>query len=216
MKTDIKSIKKDREQIVKIEVNYVDIDSIKPYANNARSHGTEDVKGIIASIKEFGFNDPIGVWKDTIVEGHGRWLAAKELKMELVPVLRLDHLTDEQRKAYGLAHNKTAELSSWDFNMLDAELKDISEIDMSLFGCDMSVVEEDREQQTEEDNEFEDIEKSEKHYGVPYQGNKSRIADIIISLLPAGNRLVDLFGGGVLLRIAQCFRANGRAICITI
>ncbi len=135
-----------------IEVNYVDIDSIKPYENNARSHGTEDVKSIVASIQEFGFNDPIGVWNDTIVEGHGRWLAAKELKMDQVPILRLDHLTDEQRKAYGLAHNKTAELSSWDFNMVEAELKDISAIDMSLFGFDMAAVEEETTKEIEEDN----------------------------------------------------------------
>lgn len=135
-----------------IEVNYVDIDSIKPYENNARSHGTEDVKSIVASIQEFGFNDPIGVWNDTIVEGHGRWLAAKELKMDQVPILRLDHLTDEQRKAYGLAHNKTAELSSWDFNMVEAELKDISDIDMSLFGFDMAAVEEETTEEIEEDN----------------------------------------------------------------
>lgn len=123
-----------------IGVSYVNIDSIKPYEKNARSHGQEDVKSIVASIREFGFNDPIGVWNDIIVEGHGRWMAAKELGMETVPVLRLDHLTDEQRKAYGLAHNKTAELSSWNFNVLDAELKDIAAIDMSQFGFDMAAV----------------------------------------------------------------------------
>ena len=123
-----------------IGVSYVNIDSIKPYEKNARSHGQEDVKSIVASIREFGFNDPIGVWNDIIVEGHGRWMAAKELGMETVPVLRLDHLTDEQRKAYGLAHNKTAELSSWNFNVLDAELKDIADIDMSQFGFDMAAV----------------------------------------------------------------------------
>lgn len=121
-----------------LKVEYVPIETVLPYSNNARSHGDTDVDAIMASIKEFGFNDPIGVWKDIIVEGHGRLLAAKRLGMETVPVIRLDHLSDEQRKAYGLAHNKTAELSGWDFNVLDAELQDIGSIDMSLFGFDVN------------------------------------------------------------------------------
>lgn len=140
-----------------IGVSYVNIDSIKPYEKNARSHGQEDVKSIVASIREFGFNDPIGVWNDIIVEGHGRWMAAKKLGMETVPVLRLDHLTDEQRKAYGLAHNKTAELSSWNFNVLDAELKDIADIDMSQFGFDMAAVDpqEPKGQQEIQEDDFD-------------------------------------------------------------
>ncbi|MBR3361314.1 MAG: chromosome partitioning protein ParB, partial [Lachnospiraceae bacterium] len=66
--------------------------------------------------------------------GHGRLLAAKRLGMETVPVIRLDHLTDEQRKAYALAHNKTAELSSWDFNILNEELASFGNINMEDFG----------------------------------------------------------------------------------
>ena len=94
------------------------------------------MQAIVESIKEFGFNDPIGLWSDKniIVEGHGRLLAAKLLNMEYVPCIRLDHLTDEQRRGYALAHNKTAELSRWDDGMLDIELGDITDIDMSLFG----------------------------------------------------------------------------------
>lgn len=181
---------------MQLEIEYVDIDSINPYQNNARQHGSDDVKAIVDSIKEFGFNDPIGIWKNTIVEGHGRFLAAKEIGIKTVPVIRLDDLSDEQRRAYALAHNKTAELSSWDFNLVDLELSNISEIDMSLFGFDKAAVGPDPEVENEEDL-FEDIENLEQHYGVPYQGNKSRIADRIIHLLPEGERLVDLFGGGV-------------------
>lgn len=180
---------------MQLEIEYVDIDSINPYQNNARQHGSDDVKAIVDSIKEFGFNDPIGIWKNTIVEGHGRFLAAKEIGMKTVPVIRLDDLSDEQRRAYALAHNKTAELSSWDFNLVDLELSNISEIDMSLFGFDKAAAGPDPEVEDEEDL-FEDIENLEQHYGVPYQGNKSRIADRIIHLLPEGDRLVDLFGGG--------------------
>ena len=120
-----------------LQIEYVGIDSIQPYENNARSHGKEDVKAIMKSIEEFGFNDPIGVWNNQIVEGHGRLLAAKELGMKEVPIIRLDELTDEQRKAYALAHNKTAELSGWDFDMLASELQDINDIDMSEFGFDI-------------------------------------------------------------------------------
>ena len=117
-----------------LQIEYVGIDSIEPYENNARHHGTEDIKAIAKSIEEFGFNDPIGVWNNQIVEGHGRLMAAKELGMTEVPIIRLDELTDEQRKAYALAHNKTAELSDWDFNVLASELQEITDIDMTEFG----------------------------------------------------------------------------------
>lgn len=117
-----------------IKVEYLPIEQVIPYANNARKHGDEDTDAIMASIREFGFNDPIGIWKGIIVEGHGRLIAAKRLGMDKVPVIKLDHLTDEQRKAYALAHNKTAELSGWDFNILQSELEEISDIDMQEFG----------------------------------------------------------------------------------
>lgn len=114
------------------------VEDLQPYEHNARKHDTEDVTAIKRSIEQFGFNDPIGIWSDEnlIVEGHGRLLAAKELGMEEVPCIRLDHLSDEERRAYALAHNKTAELSAWDFNELDLELAGIEEIDMSAFGFD--------------------------------------------------------------------------------
>ena len=123
-----------------ISVEYVNVESLIPYTNNARQHGDADTDAIMASIKEFGFNDPIGVWKNIIVEGHGRLIAAKRLGLETVPVIRLDHMTDEQRRAYALAHNRTAELSGWDFNLLGTELKDLADLDMDQFGFDMSAV----------------------------------------------------------------------------
>ena len=104
-----------------IKIDIMPISELKPYEKNARKHQSEDVGAIVASIKEFGFNDPIGVWSDEniIVEGHGRLEAAKALGLEVVPVIHLDHLTDEQRRAYALAHNKTAELSLWDDDLLN-------------------------------------------------------------------------------------------------
>jgi Predicted transcriptional regulators len=131
-----------------LQVEYVPVGSIKPYENNARRHGDEDVEAIAESIREFGFDDPIGVWHNVIVTGHGRYAAAKKLKMKRVPIIRLDHLTDDQRKAYALAHNKTAELSSWDYDMLDMEINDIS-LDMELFGFELEDSEYEHEKQQE-------------------------------------------------------------------
>jgi DNA modification methylase len=113
------------------------------------------------SIKEFGFLDPLAVWSDDniVVEGHGRLVAAKKLGMKTVPCVRLDDLTDEQRRAYALAHNKTAELSIWDDDLLDIELGDITDIDMSQFGFDLSDIgEEDESQEIIEDEAPENVE----------------------------------------------------------
>ena len=132
---------------LELAVEYVAVEELLPYKNNARQHGDADTDAIMASILNFGFNDPIGVWKNIIVEGHGRLIAAKRLGIETVPIIRLDHLTDKQRKAYALAHNKTAELSGWDFDVLASELEELADIDMSVFGFDGKVADwfEDRE-----------------------------------------------------------------------
>lgn len=145
-----------------MKFEYVKADTLIPYEKNARSHGKEDIKAIADSIEEFGFIDPIGIWHNIIVEGHGRLLAAKQLGLDMVPVIHLDQLTDEQRRAYALAHNKTAELSGWDFNVLASELQDIAEIDMSKFGFDMSALGEDEGQQAEEIEEDEAPDEVEK------------------------------------------------------
>ena len=124
---------------MELQIEYIQVDKLKPYEKNARKHEQKDVSAIKASIQQFGFDDPIGVWGDDniIVAGHGRLIAAKELGMETVPCIRLDHLTDEQRRAYALAHNKTAELSEWDFDVLGGELDDIFDIDMGDFGFEL-------------------------------------------------------------------------------
>jgi ParB-like chromosome segregation protein Spo0J len=131
-----------------LKIEYLPVDSLKPYSKNARKHSEKDIQAIINSIEEFGFDDPIGIWSDQniIVEGHGRLSAAKRLGMDEVPCIRLDHLTDEQRKAYALAHNKTAEPSKWFDELLQAELTDIENIDMELFGFDLDSVTEKEEE----------------------------------------------------------------------
>lgn len=93
-----------------LKIEYLKVSDLKPYKKNARKHADEDVLTIVESIKEFGFSDPS---------------------------IRLDHLTDEQRRAYALAHNKTAEMSEWDEFLLPEELDNILDIDMSNFGFDL-------------------------------------------------------------------------------
>lgn len=124
-----------------LKIEYVDVARLKPYDKNTRKHEDYDVSQIAKSIEQYGFNDPIGIWgKDNIiVEGHGRLLAAKKLGMDKVPCIRLDDLTDEQRREYAIMHNKTAELSMWDFDLLAAE---IPELDFSGFDVDWGLTEE--------------------------------------------------------------------------
>ena len=121
----------------KLKIEYVDIESIKPYKNNAKTHPKEQIEQIKTSIEKFGMDDPIGIWKDEIVEGHGRLIACKELGMTEVPIIRLDHLTNEERKAYTLAHNKLTMNSDFDIDMLNQELATFDTIDMSDFGFDL-------------------------------------------------------------------------------
>lgn len=131
---------------MKLEINYLPVEELKPYKNNARKHGEEDLSAIEASIRDFGFSDPIGVWgpENIIVEGHGRLLAAKRVGLEKVPCIRLDHLSDEQRRAYALAHNRTAELSTWDELIKAAELEDLRALgvdDLADLGFDIGTEE---------------------------------------------------------------------------
>ena len=118
-----------------LKIEYVAIDSIKPYKNNAKKHPKEQIEQIKKSIEQFGMDDPIGVWKDEVVEGHGRLIACKELGFDKIPVIRLDHLSDEERKAYTLAHNKLTMNSDFDIDILEEELLAL-DIDMTQFGFD--------------------------------------------------------------------------------
>ena len=121
---------------MKLKIEYVNKEELKPYLNNAKLHPAEQVEQIKKSIEEFGFNDPIAVWKDNeIIEGHGRLLAVMEMDgIKEVPIIRLDCLTDEQRKAYMLVHNKLTINSDFDIDLLSLELDGIVDIDMGQFG----------------------------------------------------------------------------------
>lgn len=124
----------------KIKVEYVPTDRLKTYVNNAKVHTAEQVEQIKKSIIEFGFNDPIAVWKDNeIIEGHGRLMAALELGIEELPIIRLDYLTDEQRRAYTLVHNQLTINTGFEIEVLNDELESITEFSMEDFGLVPSV-----------------------------------------------------------------------------
>ena len=110
------------------------IKDLIPYEKNPRNN-KEAVEYVAQSIKEFGFKVPIIIdSNNVIVAGHTRLIAAKKLKMKTVPCIVADDLSREQIKAFRLADNKVAEFSQWDFDLLDEELEDIFDIDMSMFG----------------------------------------------------------------------------------
>lgn len=142
-----------------LKIEYVSKDQLKPYAKNAKLHTDDQVEQIKRSIEEFGFNDPIAVWhEDEIIEGHGRLLAVMEMpEIETVPIIRLDDLTDEQRRAYMLVHNKLTMNTDFDFELLDSELDEIIDIDMSEFGFDISI-EEDEPEEIIDDEVPEEVE----------------------------------------------------------
>ena len=122
-----------------MKIDYLDISKIKPYKRNAKKHPQEQINQIVKSIEQFGNNDPIAVWGDqnVIVEGHGRYLALKQMGVTgEIPVIHLDHLTDEERRVYGLVHNKLTMNSDFDFDLLEMEFNDIDPdlFDMADFG----------------------------------------------------------------------------------
>ena len=115
------------------------IRKVRPYERNARTHSVEQVGQIAASIEEFGFTNPILVAASgEIIAGHGRLMAAQQLGLQEVPVVVLEHLTPEQRRAYVIADNKLAEAGGWNDEMLAAEL-DVLQVEgfnMELLGFD--------------------------------------------------------------------------------
>ena len=117
-----------------MNIVYMQLGTISPYEKNPRKND-DAVEYVANSIREFGFKVPIVIDKDgVIVAGHTRYKAAKKLKMENVPCIIADDLTDEQIKAFRLADNKTAEMASWDMEMLNIELDGLLDFDMSDFG----------------------------------------------------------------------------------
>lgn len=125
----------------KLKVEQAKTADLLPYAHNAKEHPEWQVDQIAASIEQFGFNDPVGVWTNhdgqlEIVEGHGRVLAAKALGIEKLPIIRLDHLDDEGRRAYTHVHNRATEATQSDWAVLQEEIAAMPEFDWQAMGFD--------------------------------------------------------------------------------
>ena len=146
---------------MELKIEYIAVDKLKPYEKNNKKHEDFDIGEIAKSISKYEMIDPVGIWgKDNaIVEGHGRVLACKQLGIDKVPCIRLDHLTDEQRREYAIVHNKSQELAKYDFDNLALELDDLDFSDFSFdFGIDTDTdddaeIVEDEAPEVDEENE---------------------------------------------------------------
>jgi site-specific DNA-methyltransferase (adenine-specific) len=130
---------------MELKIEYIAVEDLKPYEKNTRKHEKKDVDNIAKSIEKYGMCDAIGIWKDNIiVEGHGRLMAAKELGIKRLPCIRLDDMTDTQRRLYAIEHNRTAELSKWLPDELNREIEalklegvEMPELDLDDIGGDI-------------------------------------------------------------------------------
>lgn len=127
-----------------VEIN---IKEIIPYDKNPRNNKNA-IDKVCSSIKEFGFKVPLVIDKNNvIVTGHTRYEAAKKLKLKTLPCIIADDLSEEKIKAYRIADNKVSEFATWDYELLEEELKDILNIDMSDFGIDLSFLDDEEEEE---------------------------------------------------------------------
>jgi hypothetical protein len=127
-----------------MKIETLPTEKLIPYARNTRTHSDEQVAQIAASIREFGFTNPVLIdGQDGIIAGHGRVMAARKLGLNEVPCIRLGHLTDAQRRAYIIADNKLALNAGWDEELLAVELADLREMDfdLNLTGFDGDAIE---------------------------------------------------------------------------
>ncbi len=129
-----------------VEAQFVPLDSLKAYDGNAKKHDSDNIDAIANSISEFGFRNPILAWHNEdgvpeIVAGHGRAAAAKKLRMEQVPVIFVDDLTDAQRRMLTLADNQTTLMTGWDDQTLQEELDALSDLfDVDDLGFDFKEI----------------------------------------------------------------------------
>ena len=179
--------KSKREGPVVPVIEQISTADLIPYARNSRTHSDEQVAQIAASIREFGFNNPVLIdAENTIIAGHGRVLAAGRMKLETVPCLRLTHLTETQRRAYVIADNKIAMNAGWDEELLSVELADLNSdnFDMGLLGfdvTDLSALMNFNDQQIDTSNEESDVKYTNKITAPIYEpkGERPPITELI-------------------------------------
>ena len=142
-------------------IESIEIERLIPYVNNAKKHTDEQVTKIAASIREFGFLNPVLIDKNlNIIAGHGRVMAAKKLGLQTVPCAFIEGLSEAQRKAYILADNRLGELAEWDMELVNLELEGLDELgfDTDLTGFDFNPEPEEPEQEIIEDEVPEEVE----------------------------------------------------------
>lgn len=162
---------------MELQIIYKKTADLLPYARNARTHSDSQVAQLAASIKEFGFNNPVAIDADgMILCGHGRVMAAQRLGMDEVPTVCLAHLTDIQKKAYILADNKLALNAGWDNDMLKVEIEDLkfSNFDLDLVGFSTEELDEIMNQ-----NEEPEVEEDDYTVAVPEEP-KAKLGEIYI------------------------------------
>jgi DNA modification methylase len=189
-----------------LQIKKIPVEKLIPYVRNSRTHSDAQVAQIAASIKEFGWTNPILVdGENGIIAGHGRLLAARKLGAKEVPVIELSHLTESQKRAYVIADNQLAMNAGWDTAMLTLELADLkeSEFDLDLIGFDAKELEKLLEPEqvdglTDEDAVPDAPEEPKTKLGDIYQlgnhrlmcGDSTSIADIETL---CGGQLVDMW-----------------------
>ena len=159
----------------------VDIDKLIPYENNPRTHSAEQIEKIRQSIREFGFINPVLIDKDYgIIAGHGRIESAKLEGYKKVPCVFVEHLTDEQKKAYIIADNKLAEMAGWDYDLLESELFELEQggYDIDVIGFDdieLTGIFDKHLPTCEDDYKIEVPEKPRAKHGDVYKLGKHRV-----------------------------------------
>lgn len=115
------------------QIEQVDVSILIPYARNSRTHSDEQVAQIAASIKEFGFTNPVLIDdENVIIAGHGRVLAAQRMGLDQVPAIRIGYMTEAQKRAYIIADNKLAMNAGWDEELLALELGELSDLGFNV------------------------------------------------------------------------------------
>ena len=113
-------------------IEHVGVDALLAYPKNSRTHSADQVAAVARSIRAYGFTNPILIHGATIIAGHGRVMAAKQIGMATVPAIRLDHLTEAEARAYVIADNRLAELAGWDEAILAEELRELQALDFDI------------------------------------------------------------------------------------
>lgn len=178
-----------------MEIIYKNIDELIPYDNNPRIND-EAVEYVKNSIKEFGFKVPVVIDKDNvIIAGHTRIKASKELGIKDIPCIIADDLTEEQVKAFRLADNKVAEKSVWNWEMLNQELNDILNIDMTEFDFGIDL---DEPLEDELDEDENNIELKEYQVKLKFKDTKDfkKIEDELRSFINENYKDVDVSVNG--------------------